>query len=522
MRITMKFVGVLLLFTLYGGSYPLHPALAEDLVVPEPLPTEVQEIEVVYIDGHTPKVTLKAKIEPPPPLSVRLSDPVVDLLPRVNEVRPFGTCTESTHKREAPVTLTTQMTAGGRCGHELILRTQGGALDLLSYGTLHLRGEVAGAVTIALADEEAHRREENLPLTSLTGRFDVRIPLASAARRLDLRHVVSFVVLSNTQTSTLQLDTLAVEQVHPDRQQTARRGFWLWEYQTALTQSEKTIATCRHFGCTRLLIQMPSTKEPDHVWHAYAHFLATVQAQGIEAFALDGYPEAVYDPKPLLEKIHRLMALMADAEFSGLQLDIEPYILEGFLADESGFLAYLKVVDQVKEILREKVQLSLVIPFWFTSQVVQGRPVGFSLMDRAADIAVMSYRTDLNELREIAEDVLRYGTLIQNTVWLAVETRPLPLERHVVLRRETRRDLADAYLDRTAQRLFFTAPSEQDGHDWFRVHRRVMVRPERLTFAGQKQQSVQAVVATILGTLPHPSLAGVLIHDFAGFLSLSE
>jgi hypothetical protein len=103
-----------------------------------------------------------------------------------------------------------------------------------------------------------------------------------------------------------------------------------------------------------------------------------------------------------------------------------------------------------------------------------------------------------------------------------VETRPLPLERHVVLRREARRELSDAYLDRAARRLFFTAPPVQGDLDWFRVHHKTTVRPERLTFAGRSRQSVQAAVTAIWDTVPNPSLTGVLIHDFDGFLSLSE
>lgn len=521
-HVASVFVGVLMFIPLCGGLSLAYSAGAEEVIVPETLPAEVQEIEVVYIEGHAPKATLKAKTESSSSLPVQLSGLVVDLLPRVTEVRPFGACANNAHRVETRLTLTTTAAADGPCGHELTLQAQGGALDALSYGMLHVRGEVSGGVTLALVDEEARRREENVPLASLTGRFDIRIPLAPAARRMDLRRVVSIVVLPNTQASTLRLDTLTVEQVQPARQQTARRGFWVWEYRTALTQSEKVIATCRRYGCTRLLIQMPSTGDPDHVWQAYTQFLATVQAQGIEAFALDGYPEAIYDSGPLIEKIHRLMTMMAGKSFSGVQLDIEPYILDGFLADESGFLAYLRVIDQVKEIVQGRARLSIVIPFWFTSQTVKGRPVGFSVMDRADDVAVMSYRTDVNELRVIAEDVLRYGDVTQSAVWLAVETRPLPLERHVVLKREARRDLADAYLNRAARRLLFTAPPEQDGLDWFRVHHRVTVRPERITFAGQSRQSVQAAVAAVLSTLPHPSLAGVLIHDFDGFLSLSE
>ena len=48
------------------------------------------------------------------------------------------------------------------------------------------------------------------------------------------------------------------------------------------------------------------------------------------------------------------------------------------------------------------------------------------------------------------------------------------------------------------QRLMFQRPPATDGLAWFRVHHRTTVRPERLTFAGQKRPQVQAAVTAVL------------------------
>jgi hypothetical protein len=45
------------------------------------------------------------------------------------------------------------------------------------------------------------------------------------------------------------------------------------------------------------------------------------------------------------------------------------------------------------------------------------------------EVAVMSYRTDLDDLRDITEHTLRYGDVVGVPIWLAVETRPLPVDR---------------------------------------------------------------------------------------------
>ena len=144
-------------------------------------------------------------------------------------------------------------------------------------------------------------------------------------------------------------------------------------------------------------------------------------------------------------------------------------------------------------------------------------------MDRVDEVAVMSYRTDVSELQKIAEDSLRYGDLAGVPVWLAIETRPLPVERHVVLKRTPRRDLADAYLDRPARHVTFgIPPAGSDSSDWFRVHHRVRVSSGRLTFAGQSQTAVLKVWDEFLKAMPNASLAGVMIHDLEGFQALAE
>jgi hypothetical protein len=404
----------------------------------------------------------------------------------------------------------------------LLLQQPGAQLDALSYDTLYLHGETTGRITLALVDEAAQRREENVLLTSVTGHFDLRVPLGPAAQHLDLRRLVALVVFPEATDISVVFTALALEQTPPPRQTGPGHGFWVWEYRQALTDPAATLETCQRQGCRRLLVQMPALEDPAELWTAYTQFLRAAHVRGIEAFALDGYPEAIHTPEPLLHKLRRLLALTAGQYLAGVQLDIEPYVLEDFFVDDTGFMRYLGVIEQVREALAGQARLSVVMPFWLTAQLLRGRPVAFAVMDRADEVAIMSYRTDLNALRAIAEDTLRYGVLARVPVWLAVETVALPLERHVILKREPRRELADAYLDQTGQRLVLEPPPPAEGLTWFRVHDRTTVWPERLTFAGQSRQQVRAAVATILDTVAHPSLAGVLIHDLNGFLALPE
>jgi hypothetical protein len=147
-------------------------------------------------------------------------------------------------------------------------------------------------------------------------------------------------------------------------------------------------------------------------------------------------------------------------------------------------------------------------------------------MDRADVVAVMSYRTDMAEVQDIAEDILRYGDLIGQPVWLALETTPLPVEQHVVLRRETQSARIDALLNREARLLQWVseaatsvASPQEEG---FRIHHRYRVRPERLTFAGRSRADVSAAVEMLRYGTQHHSFAGVIVHDLDGFRALKE
>jgi hypothetical protein len=509
---------------LIGGMWGETCVWAEtdEVILKQSLSPAVQEIEVIHVDGQAPTVSLRAPAAPAPPVPFRPTGERVDLLPLLGEGRAFGGCEVITTRTPESLVVHLQIPSPTRCGYTVALQRAGAGVDGLSYDTLHLRGRVLGRVTLALADEAAQRREENIPLTQVTGDIDLRLPLGTVARRLDLRRLAALVILPETPESQIGLELLTLEHTTGPRQKVPGLGFWVWEYRHALAHPEKVLGACRRYDCGRLLVQMPALEDDASVWEAYAQFLSTAPNQGIEAFALDGYPEAIHTPEALLQKVRRLRAVLAGRPFAGLQLDIEPYLLEGFFVDDTGLVRYLAVLEQMREALGGKARLSVVIPFWFAAQTLNGRPVAFAVMDRADEVAVMSYRTGVDELCAITEDILRYGNLIGTPVWLALETRPLPVERHVVLTREPRRDLADAYVDQTGQRLLFQRPPATDGLAWFRVHHRTTVRPERLTFAGRTRLQVRAAVATVLAIVAHPSLAGMLIHDLDGFLALPE
>jgi hypothetical protein len=224
--------------------------------------------------------------------------------------------------------------------------------------------------------------------------------------------------------------------------------------------------------------------------------------------------------------LNRLLGLIGNHGSPAVQLDIEPYLLEGFPEDNTIFARYVDTIDRVATALQGRAKLSVVIPFWFASTIHRQRPLAFSVMDRVDEVAVMSYRTDVDELMTISDDILRYGALKRVPVWLALETTNLLPEQHVLLKREYRPALADGVLDPIRRTFRLEAPTqlerlEQD-RMWFRIHHQTTVRPERISFAGRPAQDVRHMITDLFGRIHHSSFSGLVIHDLPGYLALTH
>lgn len=483
-------------------------------------PMTVEEVDVVYVAGREPALVFKTTPNPPAPRRIRPAGSRGNLLDHIVEVRSEPGCELLREPSAAGLTVRTSGREDRPCPILIAVAQTGTRLDLLSFQSLTLRGSLSASISVALADSRTEWRSALSVLGQRPGRFDVTLPLMPAAKAIDLRDVTTVALIPQQGGVVLRLDELSVAKGQATPTPHRRIGFWVWDYRDATAQGSSLLEGCRSLQCSRLAVQMPALGDPENVWLRYAGLLQAAQQQDIEAVALDGYPEAVLDARPLIKKVERLREVMHGRLPAGVQLDIEPYLLDGFLNDPQGYEKYLDAHAQVKHALAGQARLSIVMPFWLTSQTVSSRAVAFAAMDLADEVAIMSYRTELVELRDLVEDQLRYADLIGLPVWLAVETRPLPLEEHVRLEHVTRRELATAFLDRAGKRLVFAPPSGGSERDWFRIVQRTAIRPERLTFSERPRRHVEAMIRGLDQTVPNRSFSGVLIHDYPGFLAL--
>lgn len=514
--------GVLILA---GWLWP-SVAFTQDLMIPgQRALTDVEEIELVYAGSQPiPKIIVRGRQTANSFVlsSHRPSDDRLDLSTQAGAWQPMATCQASEVRLISPLHLRIDRQGTAPCGAVWSLQTTNKSLDTLSFRTLLVRGTTSSPVKMELVDaQRAHSVAERL-----IGHFSLEVPLASLARQVDLRQLTQIRLVTETDVD-LVIDELAFSTPTSDSPPTPSMGFWYWDYRSAIRDPESMVTACRKQHCRRILLQLPDVHDSDDIWNAYAQLFAVTKSSDIELYALDGAPDMIDHATPLISKLDRLLGLMGIQKLPGVQLDIEPYLLDGFPEDNTIFDRYLDTIDRVKSALRGRAKLSVVIPFWFSSTIHRQRPLAFSVMDRVDEVAVMSYRTDADEVMAISDDILRYGALASVPTWLALETTSLLLERHVILKREYRTALADGVLDPVRRTLTLEPQKqmespEQDHRMWFRIHHRTVVRPERLSFAGRTEQDVQRMITNLFAQIHQANFAGLVIHDLPGYLALTR
>ncbi|MCP9456820.1 MAG: hypothetical protein NNA18_12025, partial [Nitrospira sp.] len=300
-----------------------------------------------------------------------------------------------------------------------------------------------------------------------------------------------------------------------------KRGLWVWDLQKAQQQADQIGKTCRSIGCRRLSVQMPPAGESVSVWRAFCSLVRRWRDEGLEVFGLDGWPEAAVNPDRLLAGIRRLMVECDDVLPAGLQVDIEPYLLPEARLGQERYRDYLTALTKIRRVLPASLSFSVVVPFWFTHLSVEGRSLALSVFEVADEVVVMSYRVEGAEARGLVEDWVRYGALLGKPVWGALETRPLPDERHLVLRQVARAEEATAFLDRSSGRLVLDAPgSDRPGLVYFAETDRYQVPGARLSFAGRSKKAVRQAIEQWALESGHATVTGLMVHDWEGYEQL--
>ena len=295
---------------------------------------------------------------------------------------------------------------------------------------------------------------------------------------------------------------------------------WIWNTSEHLAAERRadTLAYLQEQGVEVVFVQSPAELDGD-----FATLVASLTAAGLQVQALEGSPQDILPEHrdAVLARLDRLLASDARAHRTGLHYDLEPYLIPGFGGARRAELleAYLSLVRELgRRVHAAGLELTLSVPVWFDGALLAG------LLNEVDHLALMDYRTDLEDILESARTELDLAAARGRTVWVGLETTPLPDETGYEFGGPPRHGPPESYP---------VVAASQDGDSavfwlamdapplYWPVLARHEVKAERLSFAGRPRRQLTHTLQEVSQRLAtHPAFAGWAVHDLTSWKRL--
>ena len=435
---------------------------------------ESTSIDVVYSDGIFSHIEYQKKPD-------ESTSPESALPPQFMEKPPgslFGSC--------RVVNGTIRRTGSGPCG--VVVRLSAATtLNLAAVDSLEIAGSFSGRWRLAVADLSGYLRNDNQLTDAIVGSKGTSLDLAPLVKKIDLTKIMSLVFLLDSSEGFASLEQIKFSQSSLAATPQPH-GVWMWNNRLVSGHEEEVVGNLVSHGIGRVYLQIDD--DPGR----FLNFVEAASKMGIEVFALDGDPEYVKNPEPLLRRISKVATLARSASgvtFAGFQVDIEPYLNKDFsLRKEYYVAAYLELLSRMKK--QEGLPLSVVVPFWFDSIQVRGATLLQKVIEVADELVVMSYRTNSTELMAVSKSELGLGVKLGKPVRLGIELGRIPDERHVEL-------------------VAFSGPSDiRLAGKWWKKKGDYTVSGDRISFKNRRNE----LPAYMAAHIPFRSFGGWVLHSY--------
>ncbi|MBI4028669.1 MAG: hypothetical protein HY360_27065 [Verrucomicrobia bacterium] len=211
------------------------------------------------------------------------------------------------------------------------------------------------------------------------------------------------------------------------------RSAWRWQPELWKKSPALFLERLQKHAVKTVYVTIPVQMETGIVSdpQAVQDFIDMASAQGIRVWAVDGDPRAVL-PSERPKFVRRAQAYAAynreakpSQRISGIQCDIEPYILAGYELDHKGWnSAYVKTISALKAGVPD-MPLEAALPFWFAQEKTREDRLLEDLAGCVDGVVVMDYRTGPEEIRQFARPFLEWGQRRDCKVKIGLEGGPL-------------------------------------------------------------------------------------------------
>ncbi len=217
------------------------------------------------------------------------------------------------------------------------------------------------------------------------------------------------------------------------RHQRWNRGAWIWKTHALLGHPRFAAAfldKAHRLGLDRLYLYLEGPLD------IYRPLLHEAHASGMRIYALTGDPSDVENPSVVYTTIDKVEGYNRSHQlgFSGIQFDIEPYALSAFANHEQAiYERYVHLLRSIRSDIKGRLEWGVVVPFWFDQVQLHHESLIKLIMQQADNVAVMAYRTHYQNIVELANNSLCEGEALGKSVYLGIETSPIPDETHFIL-----------------------------------------------------------------------------------------
>ncbi|HSP22282.1 MAG TPA: amidase [Planococcus sp. (in: firmicutes)] len=205
---------------------------------------------------------------------------------------------------------------------------------------------------------------------------------------------------------------------------------WLWNPWMVVNDEAGTLAFLENKQLNKVYIQI----DRDISKAVYRSFIGKAKAMGIEIYALDGAPSWVA-PKGYTNQ-NQLMSWLIDyqkntaknAQFSGVHLDVEPYLYSGWNTSRAATVKSFQSLVQRANTSTAKLALPLEVdmPFWF-DEIKYKNTYGTGLLAEwlianTAGVTIMAYRDSAPMIIDIVKNEMAMAQRHGKSIVIGVET----------------------------------------------------------------------------------------------------
>ncbi|WP_322907503.1 hypothetical protein [Paenibacillus campi] len=212
--------------------------------------------------------------------------------------------------------------------------------------------------------------------------------------------------------------------------QSPQKATWLWNTRLIASSATDILQFAASEQINLIYLQINRDLDAD----VYYRFIAAASAQGIAVQALDGDPSWALDSRrsqlqASLDWIASYQRSAAAAErFSGIHIDIEPYLLREWRTNQKKVIrgwqqSVLNVVQTARQL---GIPASADIPFWLHTLPTTDKQTTLSswMMQQYDGITIMAYRDRADAIVDVASTELSEAVTAGIPVYVAVETNP--------------------------------------------------------------------------------------------------